>query len=143
MVAMSVPKYWREIKYRYRLVGSQCQKCGRIYFPHRLICTDCGQRELAEYKLGEKGEVLSFTVIRRNYVSGYEKNIPYIVGIIKLEDGVKILSQIVDCDPEKIKIGMPVELTFRRVREDGEEGIIEYGFKFRPTLEQRTKRNSN
>ena len=59
---------------------------------------------------------------------------PYIVGIVDLPEGVKVLSQIVDCEPKDMSIDMPVALTFRRVREDGSEGIIEYGYKFRPAL---------
>jgi len=128
----SAPRYWREIKYRYRLIGSRCLKCGKIYFPHRHICLVCGHRKLEDYKLSEKGVVEVFTVIRRNYPLGYERNAPYIVGLIRLEDGVKVLSQIVDCHPEEIKPGMLVELTFRKVKEDGKKGIIEYGYKFKP-----------
>jgi len=88
---------------------------------------------MEDYKLSEKGIVESFTVIRRNPPSGFERNVPYVVGIVKLKDGVRVISQIVDCIPEEVWIGMPVELTFRRIREDGAEGIIEYGFKFKPT----------
>jgi len=88
---------------------------------------------MEDYKLSEKGIVESFTVIRRNPPLGFERNVPYIVGIVKLKDGVRVISQIVDCIPEEVWIGMPVELTFRRIREDGAEGIIEYGFKFKPT----------
>jgi hypothetical protein len=135
MGMLSAPRYWREIKYRYRLIGSRCLKCGKIYFPRRLVCRVCGSKKLEEYKLSEKGKIETFTVIRRNPPLGYEKNVPYIVAVVRLEEGVNVLSQIVDCSPEEVKIGMSVELTFRKVREDGKEGIIEYGFKFRPTLE--------
>lgn len=128
------PKYWREIKYRYRLVGSKCPNCGKIYFPHRPVCVVCNHKALEDYKLPEKGRILSFTVIRRNFPEGYEKQVPYIIGIVELTRGVKVLSQIVDCEPKNVSIGMPVELTFRRVREDGAEGIIEYGYKFKPAL---------
>ncbi|RLI05259.1 transcriptional regulator [Candidatus Bathyarchaeota archaeon] len=134
MTTTSVPKYWREIKYRYRLIGSRCLQCGKIFFPHRAVCRVCGSRKLEDYKLSEKGEVLSFTVIRRNSPSSFEKNVPYIVGLIKLENGITLLSQIVDCSIEEVSIGMPVELTFRKIKEAGKEGIIEYGFKFRPVL---------
>ena len=132
---LSAPRYWREIRYRYRLIGSRCLKCGKIYFPRRLVCAVCGSRKLEDYKLSEKGKIKTFTVIRRSPPLGYEKNVPYVVAVVELEDGVNVLSQIVDVSPEEVKIGMPVELTFRRVRENGKEGIIEYGFKFRPIFE--------
>ncbi|HIC95429.1 TPA: Zn-ribbon domain-containing OB-fold protein [Candidatus Bipolaricaulota bacterium] len=130
---MSVPGYWRESKYRYRLIGTRCPRCGAIHFPRRLICR-CGSRELEEYKLSEKGKLLSYTVIRDTPPRGYEFQVPYIIGLVELEDGVKILTQIVDAFPEEIQVGMPVEMVFRKVREAGVEGIIEYGYKFRPRM---------
>jgi uncharacterized OB-fold protein len=129
----SAPRYWREIKYRYRLIGSRCPICGKIFFPHRTICRACGYRKLEDYKLSEKGKVLTFTVIR-SPPKGYERNAPYVVGIVELNEGVKVISQIVDCDPEELQIGTPVELVFRKVKEGGKEGIIEYGYKFKPSF---------
>ena len=53
---------------------------------------------------------------------------------MELEDGVKILTQLTDVFPEEVYVGMPVEMVFRKVREAGAEGIIEYGYKFRPRM---------
>jgi len=131
---MSVPRYWREIKYRYRLIGERCTDCGAAFFPRRAVCPRCGSKDLEECKLGEKGAVVSWTVVR-NPPAGYEKYAPYVVALIELDDGVRILSQVVDVKPEEVKTGMRVEATFRRVREDGSSGIIEYGYKFRPVIE--------
>ena len=57
---------------------------------------------------------------------------PYVVALIELKDGTRILSQITDVDPTQVRTGMEVEAVFRRYREQGEEGVIEYGIKFRP-----------
>jgi hypothetical protein len=132
--AVSAPRYWRESKYRYRLIGSKCSKCGAVYFPRRSLCVKCGNRKLEECKLSEKGKLLSFTVIRDDAPSGFERQTPYIVGLVELENGIKILTQIVDVFPEDLEAGMPVEMVFRKVKEGGVDGIIEYGFKFRPRL---------
>jgi uncharacterized OB-fold protein len=53
------------------------------------------------------------------------------VAIIELEEGTKITSQIVDSDGDNIKIGDEVELVFRKIREEGEDGVISYGYKFK------------
>ena len=63
------------------------------------------------------------------------KYAPYVVALVELDDGVRILTQVVDVEPEDMKTGMRVEVAFRRVKEDGNSGIIEYGYKFRPVLE--------
>lgn len=135
---MSVPRYWREIKYRYRLIGERCIRCGSLYYPRRAICPRCGSRELEEYQLRDRGRVISWTVIR-NPPKDYEKFAPYVVALVELDDGVRILTQLVDIEPEEVKAGMRVEATFRRIREDGTSGIIEYGYKFRPQIEPEKK----
>jgi len=56
------------------------------------------------------------------------------VGIIELEDGTKVLAQLTDVDGEALSEGAEVEFTLRRLREDGERGVIFYGYKFRPRL---------
>lgn len=131
---MSVPRYWREIKYRYRLIGEMCTKCGAVLFPRRAVCPRCECKDLEECKLSERGTVVSWTVIR-NPPKDYEKYAPYAVALIELDDGVRVLSQVVDVEAEEMKTGMRVEVTFRRIREDGSSGIIEYGYKFRPVIE--------
>ncbi len=129
----SPPRYWRERRVKYRLLGSVCKSCGRAYYPPRLVCPECGSTELAEVKLPERGRVLSFTVIRtppRDFL-GQE---PYVVALIELENGARLLGQVVDVEPEEVEVGMEVESVFRKCREQGEEGIIEYGIKWRPPL---------
>ncbi|MFQ6053447.1 MAG: Zn-ribbon domain-containing OB-fold protein [Candidatus Bathyarchaeia archaeon] len=131
---MSVPRYWRETRYRYRLIGEMCADCGAVFFPRRSVCPRCGSRDLGECKLSERGSVISWTVIR-NPPRDYEKYAPSVVALIELDDGVRILSPVVDVEAEEMEAGMRVEATFRRVREDGSSGIIEYGYKFRPVIE--------
>jgi len=65
----------------------------------------------------------------------FEKQVPYPVAIIKLEEGSQITAQIVDCNIDEIKIGMKVESVFRRIQEDGYTGAIYYGYKFKPVKE--------
>lgn len=91
MSSFGVPRYWREIKYRYRLIGSRCCNCGKIFFPHRSICRVCGGKKLEDYKLSEKGRVLTFTVIRRDPQTEYKSYLPYIVGIIEVENCIRLI----------------------------------------------------
>ena len=130
---MSVPRYWREEKPRYRLLGEKCAACGVRYFPKTPVCT-CGCTEFKPYKLPEAGKVVSWTVIR-SPPEGYEKYAPYVVGLIELDDGMRLLSQLTDVAPEQVKSGMKVEAILRKVKEDGQAGIIQYGYKFRPVVD--------
>ena len=130
---MSVPRYWRETKYRYRLIGQICEDCGQMTFPRTGICSACSSSKLEEMGLSDTGFVVSWTVVR-NPPAEFEKYSPYVVALVELNDGVRVLSQLVDVIPNEVKIGMKVEAAFRRVKEDGQSGIIEYGYKFRPII---------
>lgn len=82
-------------------------------------------------KLSGRGEVVTFTIIH-DAPKAFEMMKPYALAIVQMEEGVRVTSQIIDCDPAAVKIGMRVESAFRKLGEDGEAGIIHYGYKFRP-----------
>ncbi|MBW9222241.1 Zn-ribbon domain-containing OB-fold protein [Methanothermococcus sp. SCGC AD-155-C09] len=125
-----VVRTWRHISERYCLIGTRCKTCGRIYFPSRNVCPHCRRKgKLEEYKLNGKGKVYTYSVIHAP-PKDFEKVSPYIIAIVELEEGPKITAQI-DCDIDEVYIGMPVEAVFRRIKEDGEDGIIDYGYKFK------------
>ncbi len=124
----SVPLAWRRFQARYRLIGNKCKKCGKIYFPPKVFCKECSSTNLEEYKLKEEGKIITFTKIHVA-PSGFENRVPYFIGIIQLEDGVKITGEIIG-DEKKIKIGAKVKGVFRKIFEDGKNGIIHYGLKW-------------
>lgn len=124
-------RLWREIPQRYRLEAGKCTSCGTICFPPRLVCPQCGGREFTKTKLAESGKILTYTIIRvapHQYVD----QSPYAVGIAEMDDGVKLTAQIVDCPFEDLKIGIRVKIEFRKMCEEGEAGVIYYGYKFVP-----------
>ncbi|OGL45609.1 MAG: transcriptional regulator [Candidatus Schekmanbacteria bacterium RBG_13_48_7] len=125
---ISPPRYWREIPQRYRLEAAKCKKCGKIFYPPRVVCSQCQHREFEKIVLPNTGKIDTFTVIRVP-PSQFEDLAPYAVGIIELDNGVRITSQIVDCEFNDIEIGKPVRLEFRRIQTDGESGILAYGHK--------------
>ena len=127
---MFAARYWREMPQRYRMEAGKCRKCGKVFFPPRLVCNACKARDFETVDLPEEGEVISFTVIR-TAPSGFEDEAPYAIGVIRLGE-VQVLAQIVDCDFEDIKFGGKVRIEFRRIQEDGKSGILCYGYKCVP-----------
>lgn len=128
---ISPMRYWRETPQRYRLEAGQCTGCGKIYFPPRRVCAACRGREFQLVTLSDRGKILTYTVIRvapRQFAD----HVPYAVGIVELNDGVRLTAQIVDCDPDALTIGQQVRLEFRRIQADGEAGILCYGYKCVP-----------
>ncbi|MHA1116201.1 MAG: Zn-ribbon domain-containing OB-fold protein [Candidatus Heimdallarchaeaceae archaeon] len=128
---MEPPKIWRERRERYLGIGIICEDCQKKNFPKTRICPDCGSENVKPYKIAERGTLKYFTQIMN---TGDELifNTPYIVGLVELEDGIKVTAQIVDCDFKELRKGIKLEKTFRVLARNGKEGLIKYGFKFRP-----------
>lgn len=78
-----------------------------------------------------RGEIYSFSTMY-NAPQGYEDQKPYTIALIKLDDGPMVTAQLTDINPDEVKIGLRVEMVTRKLREDGAEGQIIYGYKFRP-----------
>jgi len=128
---MSVAKSWREMPHRYRLEAGKCTQCGEVVFPKRLVCPQCRNRNFKTIQLSREGKLITYTIIHVG-PSKFVDQVPYAVGIVELKEKVKILSQITDCDLDKIKTGMPVRIEFRKISDEGEAGIINYGYKCVP-----------
>ena len=134
MSSSGVARFWREIPQRYNLLGNKCNSCNKIFFPPKESCPFCRRKSIGkmkELKLSGKGKIITYSIIH-SAIENFQKQIPYIISIIKLDEGQNITAQIVDCEIEKIKIGMKVENTFRKIQEDGYTGAIYYGYKFKP-----------
>jgi uncharacterized protein len=122
---------WRHIPQRYNLIGSECLQCGEVFFPIRVICPKCRRKgKLKDIKFKGKGKIYSYSIINTP-TDEFKVIAPYAVAIIELEEGTKITSQIVDCNNDDIEIGHEVELVFRKIKEEGDDGVITYGYKFK------------
>lgn len=128
---LTTARFWRENPQRYRLEAGECKKCKATYFPPRRVCAECGHREFEKKTLPGEGKVETFTVIHVA-PAAFTDEAPFAVAIVALADGTRITSQLVDCDFEKIEIGMPVRVEFRKILAEGEAGMIAYGYKCVP-----------
>lgn len=127
----SVARFWRKIPQRYNLIGSRCANCGRYFFPPRSLCPDCRRAgKIEEHKFQGTGEVVTFTVVR-SASEQFEQMTPYVLAIVKLDEGPRLTAQVV-CNPDEARIGMKVRPVFRRISADGESGVIHYGTKYVP-----------
>ena len=130
---MDIPRTWRLQNQRYRLEGSQCENCGMRHFPPRLECPGCRHRSLKPYPFSGKGRIYSYTTMYQA-APQFADTVPYVVALIDLEEGPRVTAQLTDIDPEDVHIDMPVEMVVRKISEEGERGLIMYGYKFRPVL---------
>ncbi|MEM3342320.1 MAG: Zn-ribbon domain-containing OB-fold protein [Thermoplasmata archaeon] len=132
---MSSPSVnWRNRIIRYRLEASQCPHCGTKHFPPRKVCYDCGYRhDSPEERMALKGTgvVLNYTIVNEA-PPAFKLQKPYVMALIRLDEGLTVIGQIVDVDIDKIERGMKVRAVFRKLGEESKEGLILYGNKWTP-----------
>ena len=101
-----------------KLVLQRCKSCDSWVWCPRPSCSTCGGEQLEWTPVSGRGAVYSFTVIREvvgRGGRGFEKEIPYVVAWVDLEEGPRICSNVVGCSLDDVYIGMPVEVLFENV----------------------------
>lgn len=131
---LSVPLYRRSLPQRLRLEGSQCVGCERVQFPPLPQCPVCSGRRLRPYRLRGTGSIYALTQVMAagappEFRAQVQQDGAYHVAIVELAEGPKITAQLVGFERPPV-IGQPVVAVVRRLYD--EEGVIRYGFKFRP-----------
>lgn len=87
-----------------------CESCERFQFYPRTICNGCGGDDLGWQSVSGRGRLASFSIVRRGISKAYPA--PYVVVLVDLEEGVRMMSKLIECEPEKIAIGAEVEVLF-------------------------------
>ena len=118
-----------------RLEVCFCGDCGHRFLPPGPRCPKCWSADPAPREVSGRGHVWSFVIYRRTYQPGMPA--PYVVALVELEEGPRMISNIVGCAPEEVEIGMPIELHLEtagqyrlprftpRNRQSGDAGAME------------------
>lgn len=109
--------YW-EGAVRGELVLQRCGACGAVQHRPRALCVSCFAGEISHFVASGRGRVHTFTVTRQNQAPGFAKACPYVLAYVELEEGPRLLTNVVGCDPAEVRIGMPVVVEFAAT--DGE-----------------------
>lgn len=95
-----------------KLLLQYCDACQRHQFYPRLYCMHCGSREVRWVEASGRGVIYSYTVIRQNRSPDFVSDVPYNVAIIQLEEGPRMMSNIIDIDPADLRVDLPVRAVF-------------------------------
>jgi len=120
---------WRLKDRYYRLLGSRCRSCRAEFFPPVYRCRKCGSDRIEDKEMSDEGSIMTYTRLREP-PPDFEAQSPFYLAVVRLNNGAKVLTQLVDSPEESVKTGARVKATIRRVRVDGESGLITYGYKF-------------
>ncbi len=117
--ALTAP-YWAAAKER-RFVLPCCSDCAQYHFYPRAVCPHCGSPRIEWKGASGKGAVYSHTTIHRAPSPAFAPAVPYVVAIVELAEGPHLMTNIVGCAPDAVRIGMEVEVSFE---EAGEEAVL-------------------
>lgn len=98
-----------------RLLIQRSRRTGRAVFYPRAVSPFGPDDELEWFEASGRGTVYSYTVARRPTAPAWAEDGPYVIAIVELEEGAHMTSNIVECDPDRVRIGMPVEAVFEAV----------------------------
>lgn len=109
----SVP-YWAAAREK-RLSLPQCESCEQYWFPPSRTCPHCLSAQVHFSDVSGRGKVFSFVTFHRVYHPGFAGDVPYVVALIELEEGPRLLSNVVGVAPDDVRCEMPVEVVFEDV----------------------------
>ena len=119
---------WRDRRMVLALIGQQCRRCGKVQYPRQRVCISClSQDQFDDYKFADRKAAL-FTFSLDHLSSVIDP--PLVKAVVDFEGGGRISCLMTDCDPGEVKIGMPVEMVFRKMHEA--MGYPNYWWKCKP-----------
>ena len=100
---------------RGELVLPRCDSCKRFVWYPEDECPHCGARSFTWTRVSGRGRVFTWTVVRRAFLPAFEEMVPFVTALVSLEEdpAVRIVSYIVDCEPDALAADLPVEAVFR------------------------------
>ena len=124
----SITCLWRESRNVLALYGTKCRHCGYPQYPAQRVCANCQTKDqYDDYRFSDKkGTVVAYTI---DYLTT-NREAPALVGIVDFEGGGRMMCEVTECEPTQIKVGMRVEMCFRKIGLRG--GFQNYFWKGRP-----------
>jgi len=103
--------YW-EGAGRGELVLQRCRACQTVQHRPRGLCVSCLSDDIEHFVASGRGEVYTYSVVRQNQMPAFAPAVPYVISYVQLKEGPQLLTNIVDCDPDTVSIGMAVKVDF-------------------------------
>lgn len=109
--------FWAAAR-EHRLLIQRCKACAEHCFYPRPLCPHCGEEALEWVEASGRGTLYSYTVARRPTSRAFTDRVPYVIAIVELEEGPHMTTNIVESDPESLRVGDPVEAVFEDVADE-------------------------
>lgn len=106
--------FWEALA-RHELYFQRCRACGTARFYPRALCPACLSDAPEWVRSAGRGTVYSYTVTHQNQAPGFREELPYVLAVVELAEGVRLMTNVVGCPPDQVRIGMAVEVVFEDV----------------------------
>lgn len=114
--------FWRAAAER-RFVVKRCDDCGRAHFYPRPFCPFCWSHEVRWEEACGRGVVYTYSVVHRNDIPAFHHRLPYVAAIVELEEGPRVMTNVVEADPGDVHVDMSVVVDFAPAGEGG-QGLV-------------------
>lgn len=101
-----------------KLLIKRCRACGMAHFYPRPFCPKCWSEEVVWEEASGRATLYTYSVVHRNDLPPWPERVPYVAAIVDLEEGPRMMTNVVNCDPGQLRIGMPLRVTFRPETEE-------------------------
>ncbi|HUE39571.1 MAG TPA: Zn-ribbon domain-containing OB-fold protein [Candidatus Binatia bacterium] len=102
---------------RHELVLQKCASCKTPRFYPRAVCPECASSQTEYVRASGRGTIYTFTVTHQNQAPGFRDELPYVMAYVELDEGPRILTNIINTAPDAVRIGLPVEVVFEDIDE--------------------------
>ena len=109
--------FWDGCK-EHQLRFQKCRNCGHVRWPASIICPMCYSYDTEWIVASGKGKVYTFAIYHQAYHKAFESDLPYVTASVELEEGPRILTNIVGCSPDEVRCDMPVEVKWEDITEE-------------------------
>jgi uncharacterized protein len=106
--------YWEAAK-QGRLLIKRCNACNTVHHYPRPFCPSCWSEDVEWQEASGRGTVYTYSIVYRNDLAPFDSWGEYVPAIVQLEEGPRLMTKLVDCPPDELAVGMPVEVTFREL----------------------------
>jgi uncharacterized OB-fold protein len=109
--------YWEGFRTG-RFLVARCGGCGRVHHYPRPACPYCWSEDVAPVQASGRATLYTYSIVHMNDLPPFKERLPYVAAVVDLEEGPRVMTTIVDCDPADLRIGMALTADFHEVADD-------------------------
>jgi uncharacterized OB-fold protein len=111
-VSDTFSRAWWDACRAHRLLVRRCDGCGGLHFPPRRACPQCWSEQTSWHDVSGRGSLYSYSVVRENDLPAFRDAVPYVVAVVELDEGPRLMTTVVDSSAAALGVDAPVEVVF-------------------------------